>query len=286
MSAIKVNNPNGSNPTMTLGKKPFQVNKTTVNVLQKGTGATLGADQVAVVNYAVADGASGKMLTQTFTTPVPIYMKDPSQFPGLITALKNVKVGTTETVAIPPADGFGTSGNSTYGIAPTDTLVFYMKVTAATNPLVSGTDAAPKSGFPRVKMNGPASPATITMPNANPSKTLESQTLINGTGATVKKGQTLIVAYTGVVWVNGKAGTLFDSTGSRAGAPASFVIGEGKVITGWDKTLVGKKVGDRVLMVVPPADGYGSAGQTDSSGATIIKGTDTIVFVVDILGVG
>jgi predicted sulfurtransferase len=44
--------------------------------------------------------------------------------------------------------------------------------------------------------------------------------------------------------------------------------------------LVGKTVGSRVLMVVPPADGYGAAGSPPK-----ISGTDTLVFVVDILGV-
>ena len=47
---------------------------------------------------------------------------------------------------------------------------------------------------------------------------------------------------------------------------------------GWDKAIVGQTVGSRLLLVVPPADGYGAQGQGE------IKGTDTMVFVVDILG--
>ena len=53
---------------------------------------------------------------------------------------------------------------------------------------------------------------------------------------------------------------------------------QGQVITGWDNGLVGQKVGSRVLLVIPPADGYGTAGSPPK-----IKGTDTLVFVVDIL---
>ena len=56
------------------------------------------------------------------------------------------------------------------------------------------------------------------------------------------------------------------------------VIGQKQVISAWDTQLVGKKVGSRVLMVVPPKDGYGAAGSPPK-----IKGTDTLVFVVDIL---
>ena len=57
------------------------------------------------------------------------------------------------------------------------------------------------------------------------------------------------------------------------------MIGKGSVIAGWDEGLVGQTVGSQVLLVVPPDKGYGAAGNTDAG----IKGTDTLVFVVDIL---
>ena len=60
--------------------------------------------------------------------------------------------------------------------------------------------------------------------------------------------------------------------------PVEFPIGAGQVIKGWDNGLLGQKVGSRVLLVIPPADGYGDAGQGET-----IKGDDTLVFVVDIL---
>ena len=63
------------------------------------------------------------------------------------------------------------------------------------------------------------------------------------------------------------------------GAPAQFPIGAGQVIAGWDQGLVGKTVGSQLLMVIPPDQGYGAAGNAQAG----IKGTDTLVFVVDIL---
>jgi peptidylprolyl isomerase len=51
------------------------------------------------------------------------------------------------------------------------------------------------------------------------------------------------------------------------------------VIAGWDKGLVGQTVGSQILLVVPPDEGYGSAGRKEAG----IRGTDTLVFVVDIL---
>ena len=51
------------------------------------------------------------------------------------------------------------------------------------------------------------------------------------------------------------------------------------MIAGWDEGLVGQTVGSQVLLVVPPDKGYGAAGQPNAG----ISGTDTLVFVVDIL---
>ncbi|HTY71050.1 MAG TPA: FKBP-type peptidyl-prolyl cis-trans isomerase [Actinomycetes bacterium] len=118
---------------------------------------------------------------------------------------------------------------------------------------------------------------TITLPADTPSKNLVVKTLIQGNGPTVKAGDLLVADYVGEVW---KASTkAFDSSFAR-GVPAAFPIGTGQVIPGWDKGLVGVKVGSRVVLVIPPAAGYGSAGQSSAG----ITGTDTLVFVVDVLG--
>ena len=64
--------------------------------------------------------------------------------------------------------------------------------------------------------------------------------------------------YTGVIWRTKK---VFDSSWSRK-QPYTTEIGVGQVIKGWDTGLVGQTVGSRVLLVIPPADGYGSAGSS------------------------
>jgi peptidylprolyl isomerase len=79
-----------------------------------------------------------------------------------------------------------------------------------------------------------------------------------------------------VIWKTNKT---FDSSWSRS-SPFAFNIGAGQVVKGWDQGLVGKTVGSRVMLVIPPAYGYGSAGASQAG----ISGTDTLVFVVDIIG--
>ncbi len=51
------------------------------------------------------------------------------------------------------------------------------------------------------------------------------------------------------------------------------------MIPGWDETLVGQTVGSQLILVIPPEQGYGSEGNANAG----ISGTDTLVFVVDIL---
>jgi peptidylprolyl isomerase len=92
----------------------------------------------------------------------------------------------------------------------------------------------------------------------------------------VAKGQTIYARYLGEVYRGTKP---FDENFSGT-TPATFTIGTGNVIKGWDKTLVGQRVGSEVLLAIPPKDGYGSKGQPSAG----IKGTDTLYFVVDILG--
>ncbi|HEY0166469.1 MAG TPA: FKBP-type peptidyl-prolyl cis-trans isomerase [Jatrophihabitans sp.] len=132
-------------------------------------------------------------------------------------------------------------------------------------------DASVKGGF-GVK------PVVTVADKPAPSQ-LSEQVITSGSGDTVAKGDTLVANYSGQTWApkDGKV-KVFDSSFDR-GAPAAFVIGAGAVIPGWDKTLVGKRLGSRVLLSIPPADGYGAQGQPQAG----IAGTDTLVFVVDLI---
>ena len=105
----------------------------------------------------------------------------------------------------------------------------------------------------------------VTFPSGNPPTTLTTTVLHQGTGATVAKGNFLLVDYLGQIW----HGKVFDNSYDR-GVPAGFTIGVGHLIPAWDEALVGQKVGSRVLMTVPPAKGYGSTGNT-SAGGTVIS---------------
>jgi peptidylprolyl isomerase len=276
LSAISVSGAVGSKPTLK-APTPFSVKETTTKVLTKGTGAKAAQGQKVTVDYAGYNGADGKEFDTTFAegkTSPTVYLDPQQTLPGLVKGIVGQPVGSRLLLAIPPADGYGTQGAASAGIGPTDTILIVVDIKSAKDVLTraTGTPVPPKAGLPTVKLDGNGKPA-ITVPGGNPPAQLQVQPLIVGKGAKVGKGQTIRVHYTGVIWPGGKQ---FDSSWDRK-QPASFPIGVGQVIAGWDDGLVGQPIGSQILLVVPPDKGYGAQGKDD------IKGTDTLVFVVDIL---
>ena len=97
-----------------------------------------------------------------------------------------------------------------------------------------------------------------------------------GDGAEAKAGSTVEVHYVGVAHSTGEE---FDASYNR-GEPLDFRVGIGQVIEGWDKGILGMKVGGRRQLVIPPHLGYGDRG----AGA-VIKPGETLVFLCDLVKV-
>ena len=96
----------------------------------------------------------------------------------------------------------------------------------------------------------------------------------------MKAGASIVVRYVASIWRTGKVfNDNWPTTQSPTSPPSVFQLG--KLIPAWNTGLVGVPVGSRVMLVVPPAEGYGKAGQKSVG----ITGTDTLVFVIDILSV-
>lgn len=115
----------------------------------------------------------------------------------------------------------------------------------------------------------------LTFPDTPAPVELAVQVISQGDGDVVEAGDDIEVNYYGQVW----GGRMFDNSYDR-GSSITFPIGVGAVIAGWDEGLVGRQVGSRLLLSIPPHLGYGDRGMPQAG----IGGTDTLVFVVDVKG--
>ena len=97
-----------------------------------------------------------------------------------------------------------------------------------------------------------------------------------GEGEVAESGHRVVVHYTG--WLPN--GMKFDSSRDR-GEPFTFVLGEGRVIAGWEEGVAGMKVGGQRRLVIPPHLGYGAIGAGD-----VIPPDATLVFDVELLETG
>jgi len=117
---------------------------------------------------------------------------------------------------------------------------------------------------------------SVTIPAEAPPSELVKSDLEVGSGDEAVKGKNVSVHYVGVAWSNGQE---FDASWNR-GEAFDFRLGAGQVIQGWDDGVAGMKVGGRRQLTIPPDMGYGSRGA-----GGVIKGGETLVFVVDLLNV-
>jgi peptidylprolyl isomerase len=116
----------------------------------------------------------------------------------------------------------------------------------------------------------------VTIPDGAPPTDLVSEDVLVGEGDQATSGQAVEVHYVGVAWSNGEQ---FDASWDR-GETFEFRLGRGQVIQGWDQGVAGMKVGGRRRLTIPPDMGYGSRGA-----GGVIKGGETLVFVVDLVSV-
>lgn len=104
---------------------------------------------------------------------------------------------------------------------------------------------------------------------------LISEKIVSGSGASPKKGQTVVVHYTG--WLT--TGAKFDSSVDRD-EPFEFTLGVGQVIKGWDAGVAAMKVGDKVKLTIPPDMAYGPRGYPGA-----IPPNATLIFEVELLDI-
>ncbi|HUY73695.1 MAG TPA: FKBP-type peptidyl-prolyl cis-trans isomerase [Candidatus Dormibacteraeota bacterium] len=152
---------------------------------------------------------------------------------------------------------------------------------ASTGPVANespGASSSPVVSPGADDFNAGAGLPVITLPDG-----LKFIDLTVGTGDAAKTLENVTVQYTG--WLS-TGGTPFDTSRQPGRTAFTVQLGVGQVIPGWDEGIPGMKIGGKRKLIIPPALGYGTQGQTDpNTGAVIIPGNATLVFDVELIGV-
>ena len=293
LEAVTVDGEVGAAPTVTW-KQRMSAGAIEAETLIEGDGAPIADGDDVFVNFLLADGFTRSTAVDTFgaeTAGIRLTVgadaAEPQVFNDLVASVlgEQVKAGLTrgsrlvvtgDTPAI-----FGELALSPVvameGIGNEDGLLLVADVLDVEQlPAPEGEQSTPPGWAPKILFGDAGIPTGFDFEGlAKPEKTLLAATLKKGTGDTVEKGDLLVADYVGQVY---DADAAFDESYSKDKEPIATPIGLGQVVNGWDEKLVGMTVGSRVLLRIPPADGYGAQGQGD----TIPPGS-TLYFVVDIL---
>ena len=260
---VKVTGTFGEKQTATF-KTPMKATGIERTVLDEGKGEDTKAGQKVDVLISVFLGKDGKALG---TEPVSLTVGDAQMIKAFTAGIDCVPIGSRVVVAAPAKDMYGDQGNAQLGITADDSLVIVTDVIGEKKQLVPG---AWKTNAPTVTFAADGKP-TLKLPDTKPPADLLLKVLRQGDGDVVKDGDTVTLNYQGTNWNSGK---IFDESYGKT--PASFATDQ--VVQGFGAALVGQKVGTRLVVSIPPKYGYGTSGNSQAG----IKGTDTLVFVIEI----
>ncbi|MET8741502.1 FKBP-type peptidyl-prolyl cis-trans isomerase [Streptomyces sp. NPDC004728] len=265
----------GEKPTLAKGTgNPPKELKT--RVVSQGDGATLKNGDAIQVNYLGQSWDSDKPFDNSFDRkqPFDLTLGAGMVIQGWDKGLVGQKVGSRVQLVIPPDLAYGDQGQG--DIKPKATLVFVVDVLKATQIPASakGTEVAQDNiDLPKVGTNTDGKAPKVTIPTkTDPPTKLVSNYILESKGEVVKDTDSVVVNYVGMTWKDGKT---FDST-YAAGKTQTFPLAQ-VTLKGLKNGLVGKKIGSRVLLVIPPDQGFGDKAQQT------IPAKSTLVFAVDLL---
>jgi peptidylprolyl isomerase len=257
---------------------PLSVSTTSKRTVDAGSGAIASPGQRATFRYLLVNGRTGKEIPGSYRwNPANILLNANPAHELLVDAISGSAVGSRVLVAAPVRSAAVKRMVKAKSLKSADTLLVLLDLLDLHTPLasVSGPPGpAGPPGMPSVTVSASGTPE-VAVPTGPPPKDLLTTALVEGDGDKVDVGQNILVQYVGLIWRNGKT---FDTTWT-SGLPIQVPLGVGQVMTGWDNALLGRTVGSRVLMVVPPDQGYGADGNPRAG----IEPDDTLIFVVDIL---
>ena len=273
--AVSISGDFGSNPDVTW-KAQMSTDEMDIKTLIEGDGPEVTADDAVLVNFWIGNGFTEEQAFSSYddNAPESIDLSNKDILPVFSDSLVGETVGSRVAVTVNAEDVFGAAGNPSLGIANKDSVLFVFDVMGP-YPIDAPYVEKGVDWTPDLVLDADGLPEAMRfMGRPKPTGELQVATLVEGDGPVIKKDDSILANYLGQAYARPKP---FDT---NFGSPATKFSLAGGVIEGWTKALTGLTVGSRVMLAIPPELGYGPEGNEGAK----IKGTDTIYFLIDVLG--
>lgn len=243
-------------------------------VLVEGEGVEVTEDTDVMVHYWIGNGFDESEAISTYAAaPELIDLSDEELPAPLREPLVGQTVGSRVVSSVSAEEVFGEVGNPQFGISNKDPLLLVTDILGPTPVDVPYSEEG-DAWVPDLVLDEDGQPEAMRFQGIpRPTGELRVETVVEGGGERIRKGDFIMADYLGSVYAKPKP---FD--GSFDAQP--LVSPLSGLVPGWEQALVGATVGSRVWMALPPELGYGAEGNADAG----IGGDDTIYFLVDVLG--
>ncbi|HEY4153405.1 MAG TPA: FKBP-type peptidyl-prolyl cis-trans isomerase [Pseudolysinimonas sp.] len=271
---------------------PLVTKTSQVSVNKAGKGGPIQNGDQVDYTYTIYDGKTGESLGSTTSTERS-GASSAAKANAIVHSLRCATTGERYTLVSTVKGSFGKGAGGTE-YKDSDTLVIVVDVKDHFLGKANGINQLPLDGMPNVITAVSGQPGIVIQELDKP-KTLSISTIKAGSGPTVKENDTVHLKYSGWTWPTSSGdkpaiwagGQTSDGTAVPDGEStwtndqaADIKVSSTGLPVGMYKSLLGAKVGSQVLVVIPPKDGFGS-----SSSSYGFADTDTVIMVIDVLGI-
>ena len=272
---------NGADAPVVDAPYPFNVDKTSCTVLIPGSGNIVEAESPMELQYMGINASTGVQFDSSWSKGQSMLGMNGGFVPGFNNCLTGQAEGSRILMLITSADGYA-DGNDSAGIKVGDTLLFVVDIVSTGVSKATGTHLADGNQWVDVVDTDGVPVATVKPGVAAPTG-LQTTVLIQGSGAPVVLDHAIYVNFSIQDYATGHTienswtgeGVTPDQYGQTVQPQIDLLT---NLIPGWQQALVGKKIGSRVLIIVPGSLAYPQGNATPS-----IAPNATLVCVVDIL---
>ncbi len=265
---------------------PIVAKKDEVEVLKAGHGMEAQKGSMVDVDVTVFDAKTGKSIAATSYDGSqylrPVAGKGlPSQSGSLGASSIADAVVCGQAGARIALTTTGKRLNAIQGLGSSQSVVAVIDVHGVYLGKANGLNQLPKDGMPNVITAVDGQPGIVLQELSKPT-TARSELVKAGGGAPITKKSKAVLMITTWTWpANGEKPTVVTGLDTwTTGAATTIDMARSGLPKKLASSIVGQRVGSQVLVVLPPKDGFPAASEPDG-----VTAQDTLIFVVDILGI-